>query len=79
MPLLQHRVWLARRSPEQVVEPLVGHGQALAVVEVVHVHAETTVRLEVDEVLVDRVLVDRLAVGAKPISLYSPLFTLKPQ
>ena len=65
VPLLQPGVWLARRSPEEVVEPLIGHGQALAVVEVVHVQPETAVRLEVDEVLVDRVLVDRLAIGSQ--------------
>ena len=41
----------------------VGHRQALAVVEIVHVQPETAVGLEVDQVLRGSVPVDRPAVG----------------
>ncbi len=47
------------------MEAAAGHGQTLAVVEVVHVQPETAVGLEVDQVLVDRLPVDGPAVGGQ--------------
>ena len=52
VPLLERRLRLARRPAEQLVEPLVRHRQALAVVEVLHVQPEAAVGLEIDQVLV---------------------------
>ena len=62
MPLLDRRLGVPRRSAEQLVERVVGHRQALAVVEVLHVQPEAAVGLDVDQMLRDQVPVDRAAV-----------------
>ena len=54
---------LARRPAEQRVEPLVRHGQAGAIVEIVEVEPERAVGLQVDQIVVDQLGVFRLAVG----------------
>ena len=51
VPLRQHRFGTARRAAEKLVEPLVGHGQPLAVIEIIHVHPETAVGLELHQAL----------------------------
>ena len=41
----------ARRAPEQLVELRPGHREALAVVEVAHVHAERAIVFQIEEML----------------------------
>ena len=62
VPLFEHGLRAARRPAKQLVEPVVGHRQPLAVVEILHVHPEAAVRLQVDQVLEDQVLIDGLSV-----------------
>ena len=49
--LLEPGLRLARRPAEQAIEPRIGHGQAGAIVEVVEVEPERSVRLEIDQVV----------------------------
>ena len=60
---------LSRRPAEEPVELLVGHGEACAVVEVVHVEPERAVLLEIHQLRKDEIPVLRLAVGGKPHDL----------
>src|SRR5262249_61062226 len=55
----------ARRRAEKAVKFVVGHGQASAIIEIVHVEAEGAVRLEVEEMIEEEVDVLGLAVGSK--------------
>ena len=80
LALGDRRLRRARRTAEQRVELARRHRQPLAVVEVRHVHPERAVVLEVDELLEDqRRRSCGSPYGARPISLYSPELTLKPQ
>ena len=60
--LSQQLVRLARRPFEQGVELAVGHRQAGAVVEIVQVQVEGTVRFEVDDMIQDLLCVTRRSV-----------------
>src|SRR5947207_2273009 len=53
VPLFDIAFWIPRRTTEQLIKPRVGHGQSLAIVEVVHVQPETPIRFKVDQMLVD--------------------------
>ena len=66
--------------PNSAVELRRGHRQPLAVVEVRHVHPERAVGLQVDQLArgSGRAYFGS-PYGARPISLYSPEFTLNPQ
>ena len=64
--LRQHAFRRARRTAEQLGEPLVGHRQAGAVIEVRHIQVERAVLLDVDQVLLDEIGVFWLAIGGKP-------------
>ena len=76
--LLDAAFGISRRSAEQIVEPPVGHGQPLAVVEVIHVQPEAAIRLEVDQVFVNQVLVDGPAVRCQSHQLVFAAIDLKP-
>ncbi len=62
----------------RAVERVVGHGQAGAVVEVVHVEPERAVVLEVDQVLADQRRRNRLAVGRQAHQLVLAGVDLEP-
>ena len=66
LALGERGVRIARRAAEQRVELRRGHGEALAVVEVPHVHAERSVVAQVDQVLEDAIEEARLAVRREP-------------
>ena len=51
---------------EQAAELVAGHCQALAVVEVLHVHPEAAIGLNVDEMLANAICVDRFSVRCQP-------------
>jgi len=68
----------ARGLAEQAMELGRRHRQALAVIEIRHVHAERAVVLQVDQVPQKEVREAWLAVRGEPHTLYSPLLTLKP-
>ena len=62
-------VGTARRAAEQIVEARGRHGQALAIVEVGHVHPHRSVRLQIDELAQNRLGEARLAVRREPHQL----------
>ena len=62
LALSQRSLGLAWGSVKELMETRAGHGQALAIVEVGHVHAEGTVLLEVDKVFEDSLGKARFAV-----------------
>ena len=68
-----------RRRAEQLVERPVGHREAAEIVEVLLVQRERAVVPEVDHFVEQQLDVLRLAVGASPMTLYSPELTLKPR
>ncbi len=72
------RLHFTRRAAEEGVKFGRRHRQSLTVVEVAHIQAERAIFLQIDEVLANQRFVNRPAVGASPISLYSPLLTRKP-
>src|SRR5437867_2050057 len=49
--LLEHGFRRAGWAAEQIVKSAIGHGQALAIIEVIHVHPEAAVRFQTEEVL----------------------------
>ncbi len=59
----QFRFRLARRRAEKCVELLRGHGQALAIIEIGHVHAKRAVVFQIDQVLQNVIDVRRLPIG----------------
>ena len=63
--LCKRRFRLAWRAAKQLGEFRTGHRQPCAVVEILHVHLERPVFLQVDEVLIDRFDVLRLTVRRK--------------
>ena len=62
LPLCEWRFGLPGRRTEQVVEALVGHGEAGAIVEVVEVQAEAAVFLDVNKIILNGPEVLRLPV-----------------
>ena len=62
----QQLVRRAHRLAEQLGEPLVGHGQPGAIVEIGHVEPERAVRLEIDQIVENELCVFRLAIGREP-------------
>ena len=62
VPLLDGGLRASGRAAEQLVERRARHRQALAVVEVPHVHPEAAVGPEIDQMLRDEVAIDRPAV-----------------
>ena len=68
--LLRHqRFRIARRRAEQRVEALVRHRQPGAVIEIVEIEAERSVRLEIDQIVANLLHVARLAIGREPHQL----------
>jgi hypothetical protein len=61
----QRGLFVARRQAEQLVELLVRHRQAGAIVEIRHVEPERSVGLEVDQVVADQARKPRLPIGRK--------------
>ena len=61
--LRDHRFGIARRAAEQFVEFAVRHRQSLAIIEILHVHRQRAVGLEVNQLFENHVRVFRLAVG----------------
>lgn len=53
---------LTRRHVEEFAEGIIRHGQPLAVIEELHVHPKTAIRLNVDQMLSNSIGVNRLAV-----------------
>ena len=76
--LLDVRLGIPRRAAEQPVEAMVRHGQALAVVEIVHVQPEAAVGLQIDQMLADRLGVDGRAVGGQAHELVLAAVDLEP-
>ena len=72
-------VGLAHRGAEQALEILVRHGQAGAIIEIVHVETESTVGFQIDEVIEEQIDVLRLAVGRKPHHLVFAGVDLEPK
>ena len=69
LPLRDRRLGLPRRPAEERVELVRRHPQPLAVLEVRHVQAERSVRLQIDQVVPDALDVLRLAVRRQPHQL----------
>jgi hypothetical protein len=69
LPLGERRLRLAWRAAEQLVEGRRGHAQPTDVVEVVEVHPEGAVLLQVEEVLADGLRVAGLAIRREPHDL----------
>ena len=76
--LLNGRLGIARRRAEQPIEPAVGHRQALAIVEVLHVEPEAPIGLEIDQMFRDEVFVDGPAVGRQSHQLVFAAVDLEP-
>ena len=61
--LRQLALCLPRRTAEEAMEAVIGHGETLAVIEVTHVEVKRPIVFEIDEMLADQVGKTRLAVG----------------
>ena len=62
----QQLVRASHRLAEQFGEPVVGHGETGAIVEIGHVEPERAVRLQVDQIVENELCVFRLAIGRQP-------------
>ena len=62
----QQLIRAAHRLAEQFGEPVVGHGEAGAIVEIGHVEPERAVGLQIDQMIENELCVFRLAVGREP-------------
>ena len=58
-----------RRTAKELGKAPVGHGQPLAVVEIIHVEPDAAVRFKIDEMLEDQIAIDRFAIGGEPHQL----------
>ena len=65
MPLFERRFGPPRRPTQQPMEPFVGHGQSLAVIEILHVHPETAVGFQIHQVTPDQVGLHGRAIRCK--------------
>ena len=63
--LCDHGFRMARRPAEQVIEVRAGHRQALAIVEIPHVHRQGTVWLQVNKLFENNIHILRLAIGSE--------------
>ena len=71
-PLTELRLGLAGGAAEHVVKLAACHGQAGAIIKILHVHSEGTVRLEIYQVFVYGLDVLGLSVGREPHHLILP-------
>src|SRR6185295_8941699 len=69
LPLRQLVLGLTRAPSEQIRKTLIGHRETSAIVEVVHVEAEASIRLQVDEMVQDRLHERGLPVRREPHDL----------